>query len=93
VSRRFIHGYARQATLIKNAIELGFKGFLVTGLAVPDGTSFAAMVIVRLPSGDQVASGLLGRFDSRHEAQRSAIKHGINEIDRFLAVRRALNVS
>ena len=78
---------------MKDAFELEFKGFLVTGLAVPEGTSFAAMVIVRLPSGDKVASGLLGRFESPHEAQRSAIKHGVNEIDRFLAVRRGLNVT
>jgi len=78
---------------MKDAIELDFKGYLVTGLAVPDGTSFAAMVIVRLPSGDQVVSGLLDRFHEPYAGKRSAIEHGVSEIDRFLAARRGLNAS
>ncbi|GGD69878.1 hypothetical protein [Caballeronia grimmiae] len=78
---------------MKDAIELEFKEFLVTGLALPDGTSFAAMVIVRLPSGDRVVSGLLGRFDTRHQAQWSAIEHGLNEIERFLTFRGGLNAA
>jgi hypothetical protein len=78
---------------MKDAIELDFKGYLVTGLAVPDGTSFAAMVIVRLPSGDQVVSGLLDRFHEPDEAKLSAIEYGVSEIDRFLAARRGLNAS
>lgn len=78
---------------MKDAIELDFKGYLVTGLAVSDGTAFAAMVIVRLPSGDQVVSCLLERFDEPDEAKRSAIEYGVHEIDRFLAVRRGLGAS
>lgn len=74
---------------MEQTIEAKFKGYLLTGLAVPDGSMFAAMLIVRLPNGDQLASGVLARFANACDAKQFAVEYGFNQIEQFETIRTA----
>ena len=72
---------------MEHPIEATFKGYLLTGLAVPDGSMFSSMLILRLPNGDQIASGTLQRFESASEAKQFAVEYGIRQIEKYEDVR------
>jgi hypothetical protein len=72
---------------MEHPIEATFKGYLLTGLAVPDGSKFASMLILRMPNGDQLATGALQRFESASEAKQFAVEYGITQIEKYEELR------
>lgn len=71
---------------VNDCIELRFKRYLLTGMAVPDGEGFGALLIIRLPSGDQLATGLLNHFENPHAAKQFAVEYGMSQLDSYSAV-------
>lgn len=67
--------------IMEGCYELAFRQHVLTGLAVPEGNAFAAMLIIKFPSGIQRASGVLGIFESPCEAKRFAIEYGIEQTE------------
>jgi hypothetical protein len=61
--------------------DVTYKGYRLTAMAVVEEDLFAAMLIVRDPSGTKRASGMLGKFASAIGAERYALAYGMAEID------------
>ncbi|SAK56846.1 hypothetical protein AWB75_02143 [Caballeronia catudaia] len=76
---------------MEHAIEASFKGYLLTGLAIPDGSMFASLLILRLPNGDQLTSGVLERFVNASEAKQHAVEYGIRQVEHYERVRSDLD--
>ncbi|WP_250518951.1 hypothetical protein [Caballeronia sp. ATUFL_M1_KS5A] len=71
---------------MNDRIEVNYKHYLLTSMAVPDGEGFAALLIILLPSGDQLATGFPGRFDNPQSAKWFAIEYGMRQLDRYSGV-------
>lgn len=61
--------------------DVVYKGHVLSASAVLEQDRYAAMLIVRDPSGTRRASGTLGEFASAIGAVRYAFAYGMAEID------------
>ncbi|BAO91562.1 MULTISPECIES: hypothetical protein [Caballeronia] len=61
--------------------DVVYKGHLLSATAVLEEDRYAAMLVVRDPSGTRRASGMLGEFASATGAVRYAFAYGMAEID------------
>ncbi|KND57625.1 hypothetical protein BSCH_00937c [Candidatus Paraburkholderia schumanniana] len=64
-----------------HANEIIYKGHVLTATAVSESDQYAAMLIVRDPSGARRASGTLGEFASAAGAVQYTFAYGMAEID------------
>jgi hypothetical protein len=61
--------------------DVVYKGHVLSATAVLERNAYAAMLVVRDPSGTRRASGMLGEFASAVGAMRYAFAYGMAEID------------